>query len=72
MSPGPSRLTLLRKLQDAFHDTITGTGVKRSKHELIHDGVSAVTTFIQALEKHGYKPTTVADVGVQPGERAPA
>ena len=72
MSPGPSRPTLLRKLQDAFQDIITGTGVKRSKHEFIHDGVSVVTTFIEALEKHVYKPTNVADVGLHPGERVPA
>jgi hypothetical protein len=72
MSPPPPRLTLLRKLQDTFHEVITGSGVKRSKHELIFDGVSVVGTFIEELRKHGYEPTTVDAVIVQPGKRVPA
>ncbi len=72
MSPAPPRLTLLRKLQDAFHDIITGAGVKRSKHDLMLDGVSVISTFLQELEKHGYKPTKVAKLEVQPGQRVPA
>jgi hypothetical protein len=72
MSPAPPRLTLLRKLQDTFHEVITGSGVKRSKHELIFDGVSVVGTFIEELRRHGYDPTTVDAVKVQPGERVPA
>ncbi len=72
MSPAPPRLTLLRKLQDTFHDIITGTGAKRSKHVLVYDGVSVVNTFIEELEKHGYRPTTVAIVEIESGERVPA
>ena len=39
---------------------------------LVLDGVGVVNTFIEELEKHGYKPTNVADVGLHPGERVPA
>jgi hypothetical protein len=72
MSPAPPRLTLLRKLQDTIHEAITGSGVKRSKHELTFDGIGVVGTFIEELRKHGYEPTTVDGVRVQPGERVPA
>ncbi len=60
------------KLLDAFHDIITGKGVKRSKHELILDGKSVVELFIEKLQKLGYIPATVGEVNVQPGERVPA
>lgn len=72
MAPRNPRIVLHRKLRDTFHDIITGTGVKRSKHELELDGVSVVEAFLKELEKHGYTPTTVANVGIQPGERVPA
>ena len=72
MSPAPPRLKLLRKLQDTFHEVITGTGVKRSKHELVFDGLSVVANFIDELREHGYEPTTVDGVTVHPGERVPA
>lgn len=72
MSPRSPRIALHRKLRDAFHDIIAGTGVKRSKHELTLDGISVANAFLEELKKHGYKPTNVADVKVQPGERVPA
>ena len=72
MSPAPPRLTLQKKLQDAFRDIITGKGVKQSKHDLTLDGVSVITAFLDELERHGYKATTVANVEVPPGERVPA
>jgi len=66
------RIVLDRKLQDAFREIITGKGTKRSRHQLTLDGVSVVGEFIEELERHGYKPSTVAKVSVQPGERVPA
>ena len=59
-------------LDEAFADIITGSGVHRSKHELSLDGRDVTFQFVAALKRHGYFPTTVADVDVQPGERVPA
>lgn len=60
------------RLDAAFDDIITGTGVHRSKHELIIDRNDVTFHFLAALKRHGYFPTTVGDVDVQPGERVPA
>ncbi len=67
------RLTVDRvKLDAVFDDIITGRGVHRSKHELTFDGRDVTEDFLAALERHGYVPTTVGEVVVQPGERVPA
>jgi hypothetical protein len=60
------------QLDAAFDDIITGTGVQRSKHELIIDRADVTYYFLAALKRHGFFPTTVGDVEVQPGERVPA
>lgn len=60
------------RLDAAFDDIITGTGVHRSKHELTIDRADVTYHFLAALKRHGYFPTTVGDVDVQPGERVPA
>lgn len=60
------------QLEAAFDDIITGTGVQRSKHELTVDRTDVTYHFLAALKRHGYSPTTVGDVDVQPGERVPA
>lgn len=60
------------KLRDALTEIVTGQGVKRARHELVLDGTPVVETFIACLAERGYRPTTVADVDVQVGERVPA
>jgi hypothetical protein len=72
MSAANPRITLHRKLREAFRDIITGTGVKRARHDLTFDGVSVVCAFTEELGIHGFKPTNVSGVRVQPGERVPA
>lgn len=61
-----------RKLDEAFEDIITGRGVKRSKHELLHNGISVESQFKGALQRLGFQSTTVDDVNVRIGERVPA
>ena len=61
-----------QKLRDALADIIEGKNVKRIRHELRYEGKDISLLFIEELEKHGYEPTTVEKVNVQPGERVPA
>ena len=58
-------------VRHALNEIIEGTNVKRSKHELMHEGVDLTSMFIEELGRRGYHPHTVGDVRVQPGERAP-
>ena len=60
------------ELRSVFAEIIAGRMVKRSVHEL-RWGVRDVTLeFVDALEDSGYRPMTVAEVRVIPGERVPA
>lgn len=61
-----------RKLHEARVDIIEGRDVKRIKHELRYDGRDISNLFIERLGIYGYQLTTVANVDVKPGERAPA
>lgn len=61
-----------KKLLDTFSDIISGTGVTRSKHELILDGQPVVDDFIHALVRNGFQQTIVGKVEVDIGERVPA
>ena len=67
------KLTASRANLDAvFDDIITGQGVHRSRHELRLDDTDVTYQFVLSLRRHGYEPTTVGEVDVQPGERVPA
>lgn len=59
-------------LREALDAIIDGTIVKRSRHELFHDGADLTAMFKDRLSVRGYAPTTVAAVSVEPGERVPA
>lgn len=59
-------------LASIFSDIIEGKIVKRAKHELRWERRDLSLDFIAALSAHGYRPTTVANVAIQPGERVPA
>jgi len=59
-------------LRAAFADIIEGRVVKRSRHDLTWQSEDATLLFLDALREHGYLPTRVADVPVEPGERVPA
>jgi hypothetical protein len=59
-------------IRDALSDIVKGTGVKRAKHELVHDGEDLTGPFVGELLREGYLESTVGDVPVGPGERVPA
>ena len=59
-------------LREALGAIVEGRIVKRVKHELIHGGKDLTPVFVEELAKRGYRPTTVADVAAEPGERVPA
>ncbi len=60
------------KVRDALRSIIEGKTVKRSRHDLHYRGRDVTPFFLEELEKNGYRATTVDEVHVQPGERAPA
>jgi hypothetical protein len=60
------------EITQSLHELAAGSGVKRTRHELIVDGVDYADRFIEVLKKIGYVPLTVAEVPVKPGERIPA
>ncbi len=60
------------KVRDALRAIIEGKIVKRSRHDLHHDGRDLGPLFIEELEKRGYGKTTVDALDVKPGERVPA
>jgi hypothetical protein len=59
-------------LEAVFDDIITGSGVHRSRHDLVIDGRDVTGEFLPALARNGFSAMTVGDVIVQPGERVPA
>ncbi len=59
-------------LTAALGDFIDGTIAKRSQLELRWEGKDVTGQFLTALEGRGYRPLTVAEAPVDPGERAPA
>jgi hypothetical protein len=56
----------------ALSAIVEGNEVKRSVHDLRHDGTAYTAEFLSVLALHGYRPATVAAVRVEPGRRAPA
>jgi len=60
------------ELHALFSDIIAGRDVKRSRHELRWGSRDLTLEFVASLERHGYRPMTVADVKAAPGERVPA
>lgn len=56
----------------AFRDLAAGRGVRRGRHSLEVDGRDCSALFRMALEREGFRLTTVREVAVATGERAPA
>lgn len=59
-------------VREALIEIIEGSNVKRSKHELIHEGQNLTSLFEEELLNMGYRPRFVDDIEVRPGERVPA
>lgn len=72
MTTANARSLLDRKLRDAFKEIIDGKTVKRSKHELVFNGIDVSNVFIEEMDKKNYLPTTVGDVACEQGQRVPA
>lgn len=60
------------QLKEVLSDIVEGKIVKRALHELRWETRDVSPEFVDVLVEHGYIPTTVATVAVQPGERVPA
>lgn len=61
-----------QRLHDAFAAFITGKGAERTQLELKLDGRDVTESFRESLNALEYHPTTVGEVGIEPGERVPA
>ena len=59
-------------VEEALAEIVGGRSVKRSVHELVHDGRALTAEFVGELARQGYLPLTVREVPVEPGERVPA
>ncbi len=60
------------RLREALADIVSGRSVKRAVHPVEYEGRDLTAMFAAQLAAQGYLPTTVAAVGVSPGERVPA
>ncbi len=59
----------LSSLLDIF---VQGSDVKRAKLELRWNGSDISGEFVSALERNGYRRSTVSNIDLHPGERVPA
>ncbi len=60
-----------KDLSDALDDLILGRGVARGRHELRHRGRPAREEFLERLRANGFRPMTVREAPIEPGERIP-
>lgn len=67
---GPPTTPAEARLAEALGEIIDGRW--RSCHELRWEGASVAGAFRGELERRGYRPLTVAETPVEPGQRAPA
>jgi hypothetical protein len=61
-----------KDLSDALDDLILGRGVARGRHELTHRGRPVKEEFLERLQAHGFRPMTVREAAIEPGEKIPA
>src|SRR5262245_11529584 len=59
-------------LSAALDDLILGRGVARGRHELRHQGRAVRAEFEERLLANGFRPLTVREAEIEPGERIPA
>jgi hypothetical protein len=59
-------------VRDAMEQIIIGRNVKRGRHDLTLNEKDLTATFIEVLREHRFRPMTVQEVDVDPGERVPA
>ncbi len=59
-------------LAAALDDLILGRGVARGRHELRFEGRDVSEEFLDRLRANGFRPMTVKEAKIVPGERIPA
>jgi len=60
------------ELAGALDDLILGRGVGRGRHSLLYRGTLARTAFEERLLANGFRPMTVREAPIKPGEKIPA
>lgn len=60
------------ELAGALDDLILGRGVARGRHGLLHQGRVVRAEFIERLTANGFRPMTVREAVIEPGQRVPA
>jgi hypothetical protein len=56
----------------ALDDLILGRGVARGRHSLRHQGRNVRPEFEERISAQGFRPMTVREGEIEPGERIPA
>ncbi len=56
----------------ALDDLILGRGVARGRHSLLYRGKPVRAEFEERLIANGFRPMTVREVPIKPGEKVPA
>ena len=60
-----------RELSDALDDLILGRGVARGRHSLRHRDRLVRDEFLERLAANGFRPMTVRETPIEPGEKIP-
>ena len=60
------------ELTGALDDLILGRGVARGRHTLVYQGHVVRGDFEERLRFHGFRPMTVREAEIEPGQRIPA
>ena len=60
------------ELSGALDDLILGRGVARGRHSLRHRDGASPAEFEERLRANGFRPMTVREAPIEPGERIPA
>lgn len=61
-----------KELADALDDLILGRGVARGRHELRYRDRPVRDEFLQRLRANEFRPLTVREAEIEPGEKIPA
>jgi hypothetical protein len=61
-----------KELSDALDDLILGRGVARGRHELRYRDRPVRDEFLQRLRANEFRPLTVREAEIEPGEKIPA
>ena len=61
-----------KDLSDALDDLILGRGVARGRHELRHRDRPVRDEFLERLRANDFRPLTVREAEIEPGEKIPA